>query len=120
MDQAVELEFKDLILKSRISSSSTLKEIQRKRINLEFSINRLLRFIDAYELFISQGEKYYQKFQSILNNYRHMDHCVTQLPHQYADLESEISSAISKFKSAYRIAELQGTKLRDLLYGVPQ
>lgn len=94
-------------------------ETRRKINNLEFSITRLLKFIDSYEDFINQGERYYKKFLTILDNYNNQELCVDNLPSNYTDLKSEVRSSISKFKSAYRIAELQGTKLRDLLYGVP-
>ena len=87
--------------------------------NLEFSIDRLLGFIDDYSEFVSGGERYYQKFLSIIRSYKHKELCVEHLPTTYAELEQEIELSIEKFNTAYKIAELQGTKLRDLLYGVP-
>jgi hypothetical protein len=119
LNRSLEALIKDLNQKLDLSDPVQLKEAQRKLNNLEFNVNRLLKFIDAYEEFINRGEKYYQKFLTILKNYKYRDTCINQLPDQYQDLEIEIANSISKFKSAYRIAELQGTKLRDLLYGVP-
>ncbi|NNL93489.1 MAG: hypothetical protein HKO66_14705 [Saprospiraceae bacterium] len=100
--------------------SQEQKSIKHNINNLEFSIDRLLGFINEYSLFISQGEKYYHKFLSILKNYEHKDICISQLPTQYLELENEILQSIDKFETAYNVAELKGTKLRDLLYGSPE
>lgn len=98
---------------------SERKKFIKEMNNLEFSIDRLLGFIDDYSEFVSGGERYYQKFLSIIRSYKHKDLCVEHLPKTYAELEQEIELSIEKFNTAYKIAELQGTKLRDLLYGVP-
>ena len=95
------------------------KDYIKEMNNLEFSIDRLLSFIDDYSEFVNGGERYYQKFLSIIRSYKHKDLCVEHLPTTYAELEQEIELSIEKFNTAYKIAELQGTKLRDLLYGVP-
>lgn len=96
------------------------KKIINKVNNLEFSIDRLLTFLDRYMDFIIQGEQYYSKFNTILNNYNNESHCLDQLPHQYEDLKRDVDASISKFSEAYSITELKGSKLRDLLYGLPQ
>lgn len=93
-----------------------LKELN----NIEFSMDRLLNFMDDYSEFVNNGENYYQKFSSIVSSYKHKEICVKHLPKTYADLEKEIELSIEKFNTAYKIAELQGTKLRDLLYGIPE
>ena len=92
----------------------------KKMNNLEFSIDRLLNFIDLYTDFIIQGEQYYAKFNTILNNYNNEVFCIDQLPHQFSDLRRDVDASISKFTEAYGITELNGSKLRDLLYGLPQ
>jgi hypothetical protein len=85
--------------------------------NLEFSIDRLLDFLEKYNNFVAQGEKYYQKFEAIASNYPNEAACVGQLPEQYATLKQDIRFSIEKFREAYNIAELTGSKLKDLLYG---
>jgi len=94
------------------------KKVYQQQVNLEFSIDRLLQFMDSYSAFISQGEKYYQKFETILNNYANEDICQSQLPHQFRDLKKDIEISILKFNEAYNISELQGSKLKDLMYGI--
>jgi hypothetical protein len=85
--------------------------------NLEFSIDRLLDFLEKYNNFVAQGEKYYQKFEVIASNYPNEAACAGQLPEQYATLKQDIKFSIEKFREAYNIAELTGSKLKDLLYG---
>jgi hypothetical protein len=85
--------------------------------NLEFSIDRLLDFLEKYNNFVAQGEKYYQKFEVIASNYPNEAACAGQLPEQFATLKQDIKYSIDKFREAYNIAELTGSKLKDLLYG---
>jgi len=87
--------------------------------NLEFSIDRLLTFIDSYSNFIKEGEKYYTKFSTILNSYSNEANCLEYLPHQFQSLKSDVDLSIAKFGEAYSVSEIQGSKLRDLLYGIP-
>ncbi len=94
------------------------KSVYNQQVNLEFSIDRLLQFMDKYSAFISSGEKYYQKFQTILNNYANEDICQSKLPRQFGDLKRDIEMSILKFNEAYNISELQGSKLKDLMYGI--
>ena len=89
----------------------------KKQINLEFAVDRLLEFINTYNGFIKQGEKYYQKFFIILNNYSNEAACLDTLPDAYLDMKEKVEDSITKFKEAYDIAEIKGSKLKDLLYG---
>ncbi len=95
-----------------------IKKAYKVQMDIEFAIDRLLKFIDKYNAFISQGEKYYQKFQTILNNYSNESVCQSQLPHQFNDLKKDVANSISKFDEAYNISELKGSKLKDLIYGI--
>mgnify|MGYP000651205578 CR=1 FL=1 len=95
------------------------KQFIQKLNNLEFSIDRLLAFVDNYEDFIKQGEHYYQKFQTILSSYQNKETCFDSLPKEYHTLDLKIQTSIDKFKDTYNVKELQGSKLRDLLYGTP-
>lgn len=89
----------------------------KKQIDLEFAVDRLLEFINTYNGFINQGEKYYQKFFIILNNYTNEATCLETLPEAYLDMKAKVEDSITKFREAYDIAEIRGSKLKDLLYG---
>jgi len=106
----------NLELESGYEKTKAIKSIN----NLEFSIDRLLNFLDTYTDFIVEGEQYYGKFTTILNNYGNEDICTDYLPHQFTDLRQDVELSILKFSEAYDVSELKGSKLRDLLYGVPQ
>ncbi|MFK8004941.1 MAG: hypothetical protein AB8H03_01160 [Saprospiraceae bacterium] len=92
----------------------------KQQVNLEFSIDRLLQFMNKYSSFISQGEQYYQKFNTILNNYENEDVCQNQMPHLFTELKDDVKQSILKFNEAYNISELHGSKLKDLMYGVTE
>ena len=101
-----------------IDEIAASRQFSRGIANLEFSIDRLLDFLDSYSDFIGQGEKYYQKFQVIVSNYQNEEQCTEELPHQFTTLKQDIKYSIEKFKDAYFVAELKGSKLKDLLYGM--
>ena len=113
----------ELILKLEGTIGATThmerKQFIQKLNNLEFSIDRLLNFVDSYDDYVKQGEHYYQKFQTILSSYENKEMCISELPKEYHTLELKIQTSIDKFKNTYNVAELQGGKLRDLLYGAP-
>ena len=102
---------------AELGEASANRDFARGIANLEFSIDRLLDFLDSYTDFIGQGEKYYQKFQVIVSNYQNEEQCTEALPHQFTSLKQDIKYSIEKFKDAYFVAELKGSKLKDLLYG---
>jgi hypothetical protein len=87
-------------------------------INLEFPIDRLIQFITQYNTFINEGEKFYQKFSIILNSYENEKQCESKLPLEYKRLKSDIDIAIEKFNVAYRPVEINGTKMKEILYGI--
>lgn len=93
------------------------QDLSKCYADLSFPIDRLLDFINQYAQFVSQGEKYYQKFQVITNSYANESLCAGQLPPQFADLKRDITLSIEKFNESYYISELKGSKLKDLLYG---
>lgn len=118
LDQFI-LEMEASALKSKddpVANRSLMKGIA----NLEFSIDRLLDFLEKYNGFIAQGGKYYQKFEVIVSNYQNETTCAKQLPHQFSTLKQDIKYSIEKFNEAYNIAELNGSKLKDLLYGIEE
>ncbi|MCC6724248.1 MAG: hypothetical protein IT258_07020 [Saprospiraceae bacterium] len=89
----------------------------KKHASLEFPVNLLTEFIHKYNNFIGQGERYYQKFELILSNYGNEAVCAKELPEKFQTLKTDIKTSIAKFNEAYNIAELRGSKLKDLLYG---
>ncbi|CAM4087912.1 hypothetical protein FLAN108750_09565 [Flavobacterium antarcticum] len=90
----------------------------KMQVNLEFPIDRLLQFITQYNNFIDQGGKFYEKFKIILNSYENEKKCETKLPLEYKKLKSDIDVAIDKFNIAYKPVEVNGTKMKEILYGL--
>ncbi|MCK6692552.1 MAG: hypothetical protein L6Q97_10670 [Thermoanaerobaculia bacterium] len=115
--EALEKVLKDV--ESGNKDPNLAKTAMKHRNNLEFSIDRLLDFMDKYAAFVNQGEKYYQKFLVIVTNYSNAQICATQMPRQFVDLKNDIEVAIEKFGASYKLSELKGSKLKDLLYGLP-
>lgn len=87
-------------------------------INLEFPIDRLIQFITQYNNFINEGEQFYQKFETILNSYENEKQCESKLPLEYKKLKTDIKIAIDKFNVAYRPVEINGSKMKEILYGI--
>jgi hypothetical protein len=106
----------------KLNEVSATKEMAAKtnklQVNLEFQIDRLLQFIGQYNNFIDQGEKYYGKFSLVLTSYSNKQDCAAIIPQEYMKLSDDINIAINKFKTAYKPVEVNGSKLKELLYGV--
>ncbi len=96
------------------------KVSMKQQVNLEFSMNRLLDYMDKYSVFVNDGEKYYRKFNVIVSNYQNESVCAGQIPASFSDLKKDIDSSIDKFNNSYKLTELKGSKLKDLLYGLPE
>ncbi len=90
----------------------------RMQVDVEFPIDRLLQFITQYNNFIDQGAKFYEKFRIILESYENQKQCESRLPHEYKKLRSDIDLAILKFNTAYKPVEINGTKMKEILYGL--
>ena len=88
------------------------------QINLEFPIDRLLQFITQYNIFIDQGAKFYEKFGIMLNSYENETQCATKIPLEYTKLKDNIKIAIEKFNTAYKPIEINGSKMKEVLYGI--
>ena len=88
------------------------------QVNLEFSIDKLLQFIAKYNNFIDDGVKFYQKFRTILNSYENEKQCESKLPVEYKKLKDDIEIAIQKFNIAYKPVEINGSKMKEILYGI--
>ncbi len=93
---------------------------QKMQINLEFPIDQLLQFIIQYNAFIDQGGKFYEKFGIMLNSYENEEQCGKQIPSEYHALKQAVDVAIEKFNTAYKPVEINGSKLKQLLYGISE
>jgi len=91
--------------------------LARTTTNLQFSIDRVGLFIEKYSNFVSQGGEYYKKFSKIAGSYEHEKACSATLPDQFKQLKNDIDETLDKFNSAYKMPEVQGSKLKDMLYG---
>jgi uncharacterized protein YktA (UPF0223 family) len=101
----------------KMKSNSGSKQY-KLQINMEFPVDRLLQFIAQYNSFIDQGAKHYEKFKIIVNSYENEKQCEVQLPAEYKKLKSDIDFAIEKFNVAYKPVEINGTKMKEILYGL--
>ncbi|MBK8554613.1 MAG: hypothetical protein IPL65_02030 [Lewinellaceae bacterium] len=117
--EAIDRVFKEIDANGGTDPGKT-RASMKTQVNLEFSLNRLLDYIDKYSAFVSSGEKYYKKFLVIVSNYGNETACLGQLPRQFTDLKKDIEMSIEKFENSYRLSELKGSKLKDLLYGLPE
>jgi hypothetical protein len=105
----------EYLTKMKTTSGSTQYKMQ---VNLDFPVDRLLQFISQYNYFIDQGGKFYEKFSIILNSYENEKQCETKLPLEYKKLKADINVAIEKFNVAYKPVEINGTKMKEILYGL--
>ncbi|MCP4052317.1 MAG: hypothetical protein GY739_04470 [Mesoflavibacter sp.] len=90
----------------------------KMQINLEFPIDRLLQFITQYNTHIDQGAKFYEKFGIMLSSYENEDQCSNKIPTEYKTLKENIKISIEKFNTAYKPIEINGSKMKQVLYGI--
>jgi len=88
------------------------------QINLEFPTDRLLQFITQYNSHINQGAKFYEKFGIMLDSYENEQQCSDKIPTEYNKLKENIIVAIDKFNTAYKPVEINGSKMKEVLYGI--
>ncbi|TNE50780.1 MAG: hypothetical protein EP344_17080 [Bacteroidetes bacterium] len=95
-------------------------EIQHLKMyaNLQFAIDRIVHFLEQYSAFVNQGNAYYKKFARIIANYDNLQTCASALPASFHQLKGDIDITLLKFNSAYALPEIQGSRLKDLLYGI--
>jgi len=113
--ETITQKMEDYLVKMKTSAGTSQYKMQ---VNLEFPIDRLLQFIGQYNNFIDQGGKFYEKFKIILNSYENEKQCETKLPMEYKKLKADIDVAIDKFNVAYKPVEINGTKMKEILYGL--
>jgi hypothetical protein len=101
---------------TNFASNESLKyKAHKMRINLEFSIDRLLNFIVVYNAHIDQGSKSYEKFTILLDSNENEQQYATQIPLEYTKLKDNISITMEKFNTAYRPFEINGSKMKEIL-----
>ncbi|MET0759204.1 MAG: hypothetical protein ABWZ56_02205 [Flavobacterium sp.] len=105
-------------LNKTLKDESQMAKAQKMQVNLEFPIDRLLQFITQYNSFIDQGSKFYQKFHIMLNSYENQKQCESKIPLEYLKMKDGIVVAIDKFNTAYKPLEINGSKMKEILYGV--
>ena len=113
--ETVTQKMEDYLAKMKTTTGTAQYKMQ---VNLEFPIDRLLQFISQYNNFIDQGGKFYEKFKIILNSYENQKQCETKLPLEYKKLKADIDVAIDKFNIAYKPVEINGSKMKEILYGL--
>lgn len=103
-----------------LAETAKATDVQKSKmqINVEFPIDRLIQFITQYNNFIGEGEKFYQKFNIILNSYENEKQCESKLPLEFKKLKADINVAIDKFNVAYKPVEINGSKMKEILYGL--
>ncbi|MCC6411233.1 MAG: hypothetical protein IT270_06220 [Saprospiraceae bacterium] len=104
----------------KLNSAVELQKIARVENNLQFAVDRVVQFISRYSNFVNAGNGYYKKFDHITSSYAAEQECRDVLPDPFLELRADIKQMLEKFDSAYRMPEMQGSKLKDLLYGVPE
>lgn len=113
--ETVTQKMEEYLAKMKAATGTAQYKLQ---VNIEFPIDRLLQFITQYNNFIDQGGKFYEKFKIILNSYENEKQCETKLPLEYKKLKADIDVAIDKFNIAYKPVEVNGTKMKEILYGL--
>ncbi|MBL7776168.1 MAG: hypothetical protein JNK89_09210, partial [Saprospiraceae bacterium] len=91
---------------------------KKARTNLQFATDRIVHFLDKYCAFVAQGNDYYKKFEKIASSYAHEKACTDVLPESFNRLKLDIEITLDKFNNAYNLPEIQGSRLKDLLYGI--
>lgn len=113
--ETITQKMEDYLTKMKTTAGTSQYKMQ---VNMEFPIDRLLQFIGQYNAFIDQGGKFYEKFKIILNSYENEKQCETKLPMEYKKLKADIDVAIDKFNVAYKPVEVNGSKMKEILYGL--
>ncbi len=105
-------------LKDILKDNTQQDRSRRMRVNLEFPTDRLLQFINQYNTFINQGTNFYEKFYIMLDSYEEKSQCANTTPVEYKRLKEGVSITIEKFNTAYKPVEINGNKLKEVLYGL--
>lgn len=107
-------------LNKYVEEMNSLDGVQnyKMRVELGFPVDQLIRFIYKYNDFIEDGESFYLKFATILSSYENEEQCQSKLKIEYSKLKNDIHSSIDKFRIAYKPVEINGSKLKEIIYGL--
>ncbi len=114
--QNLEVKMED-IENGLVGDSGPVLALSRELVNIDFATQRVADFIGKYSDFIGQSRQYYQKFGAIISSYQNEEACTAQLPHSFEDLKKDINATLDKFQNTYALPEIQGSRLKDLMYG---
>ena len=107
----------DEINQSITRKQSDPQALEERIIELEFSLHRVVDFINKYSTFAAETNRFYYKFDKILANYVNEAICLEELPASYIKLKETIASTSKKFNNTYELSEIKGSQLKALLYG---
>lgn len=105
-------------MNNAVDNPNNQVKAHKMQINISFPIDRLLQFITQYNAFINQGAKFYEKFAIMLDSYENEQQCASKIPIEYTNLKENIAISIDKFNTAYRPIEINGSKMKEVLYGI--
>jgi len=54
----------------------------------------------------------------MLESYENEQQCATKIPLEYKKLKENIVVSIEKFNTAYKPVEINGSKMKEILYGI--
>ena len=69
-------------------------------------------------MYIDQGDRFYEKFHLMLNSYQHEAICTEKLPDAFRVIQENVNQSLKKFKTAYNPLEINGSRLKAILYGI--
>jgi len=107
----------DEINRSIIRKQSDPSIVEERIIELEFSLHRVVDFINKYSAFAAETNRFYYKFDKILANYVNEAICLEELPASYIKLKETIANTSKKFNNTYELSEIKGSQLKALLFG---
>lgn len=105
-------------IEEQLKTNPTGTQSLKMKSNLDFATNRVADMVNKYRTYVGQGTQYYNKFDKIASSYQNESTCQEKLPRQFSELKFDIKTTIEKFTNTYNLPEIEGSKLRDLMYGL--
>jgi hypothetical protein len=105
-------------IEDQLKSNPTGTQSLKMKSNLDFATNRVADMVNKYRTYVTQGTQYYNKFDKIISSYQNENACQEKLPRQFTELKFDIKTTIEKFTNTYTLPEIEGSKLKDLMYGL--
>jgi hypothetical protein len=107
-----------LKIEDQLKTNPTGPQSLKMKSNLDFATNRVADMVNKYRNYVTQGTQYYRKFDNIISSYQNENACQEKLPRQFTELKFDIKTTIEKFTNTYNLPEIEGSKLKDLMYGL--